>query len=178
MTVMTFLIGYHDLHPNLSMPTMTHTVSHLQLSGKIFVLCGLWLVALGAYFLFFRPALLPEDSRYIGRSLETIRLAVPGLELWLRHVFNVMGGFMIASGLMTTLMACRLSVRRDLSTFTILALSGAVGVGLMSLTNFLLNSNFRWLLVLPVLLWLVGLVCYRRERITFAAPNRRPDQFS
>ncbi len=178
MTVMTFLIGYHDLHPNLSMPTMTHTVSHLQLSGKIFVLCGLWLVALGAYFLFFRPALLPEDSRYIGRSLEAIRLAVPGLELWLRHVFNVMGGFMIASGLMTTLMACRLSVRRDLSTFTILALSGAVGVGLMSLTNFLLNSNFRWLLVLPVLLWLVGLVCYRRERITFAAPNRRPDQFS
>ena len=59
---------------------MTATTSRLQLSGKIFVLCGIWLVALGAYFLFLRPALLPEDPSYIGSSLEAIRLAVPGLE--------------------------------------------------------------------------------------------------
>lgn len=148
---------------------MTPTASRLQLSGKIFALCGIWLVALGTYFLFLRPALLPEDPRYIGSSLEAIRLAVPGLERWLRHVFNVMGGFMASAGVMTTLAACRLRARRDLTTFFALAVAGALSVGLMSVTNFLLNSNFRWLLVLPVLLWLAGLACYLRERVTFAA---------
>ena len=150
---------------------MTPTTSRMQLSGKIFTLCGIWLVALGAYFLFLRPALLPEDPRYIGSSLEAIRLAVPGLERWLRHVFNVMGGFMIATGVMTTLAACHLPARRELTTFAALLVAGTVSVGLMSATNFFLNSNFRWLLVLPVLLWLAGLLCYRRERVTFVAPK-------
>lgn len=72
---------------------MKTTTSRLQLSGKLFVVCGLWLVALGTYFLFLRPALLPEDPRYIGVSLEAIRSAAPGLERWLGHVFNVLGGF-------------------------------------------------------------------------------------
>ncbi|MBC7622880.1 MAG: hypothetical protein H7232_05810, partial [Aeromicrobium sp.] len=116
--------------------------------------------------------------RYIGSSLEAIRLAVPGLERWLRHVFNVMGGFMIATGVMTTLAACRLPARRELTMFTALLVTGAVGVGLMSVTNFLLDSNFRWLLVLPVLLWLAGLVCFLHERVTFAEPNRSLDQHS
>ena len=150
---------------------MTPTTSRLQLAAKIFVLCGIWLVALGAYFVVLRPALLPEDPQYIGVSLEAIRLAVPGLERWLRHVFNVMGGFMIAAGVMTTLAACHLPARRDLTTFFALAVAGAVSVALMSVTNFLLNSNFRWLLMLPVLLWLAGLLCFWRERVTFVAPK-------
>ena len=150
---------------------MTPTSFRMQLSGKLFALCGIWLVALGTYFVFLRPALLPEDPQYIGISLEAIRLAVPGLERWLRHVFNVMGGFMVAAGVMTTLAACRLPVRRDLTTFTALLLAGTVSVGLMSATNFFLNSNFRWLLVLPVLLWLAGLLCYLSERVTFVAPK-------
>ena len=157
---------------------MTPTSSRMQLSGKIFILCGLWLVLLGAYFLFLRPALLPEDPRYIGSSLDAIRLAVPGLERWLGHVFDVMGGFMIATGVMTTLAACQLPARRELTTFSALVMAGAVGVGLMSVTNFLLNSNFRWLLVLPVLLWLAGLLCYLRERVISTRQIGRVDQFS
>ena len=150
---------------------MKATASRLQLSGKIFILCGIWLISQGAYFLFLRPALLPEDPRYIGSSLDAIRLAVPGLERWLRHVFNVMGGFMVATGVTTTLVACRLPLQRDLTTFVALLATGAVSVALMSVTNFRLNSNFRWLLVLPALLWLAGLLCYLRERVTFVAPN-------
>ena len=158
---------FYVMESNVVQPATTR----LQWSGRIFVLCGVWLVALGAYFLFLRPALLPEDPHYIGSSLEAIRLAVPGLERWLRHVFNVMGGFMVATGVMTTLAACRLPARRELATFTALLVTGTVSVGLMSATNFLLNSNFRWLLLLPVLLWLAGLLCYLRERVTFVAPK-------
>ncbi len=77
-----------------SRPTKA-TTWRLQPSGMVLVICGLWLVALGLYFVFLRPALLPEDPLYIGSSLETLRSAAPGLERWLDHVFNVMGGFMV-----------------------------------------------------------------------------------
>lgn len=135
----------------------------MQTSGKVFVVCGLWLVALGMYFLFLRPALLPEDPRFIGSSLETIRSTAPGLERWLGHVFNVMGGFMVATGAMTMLAAFRLLARRERWTFAVLSVAGAASVALMSATNFLLVSDFRWLLLLPALLWLAGLLCYLRE---------------
>ena len=139
------------------------TALRLRPSGKIFAICGLWLVALGAYFLFLRPAVLAEDLRYIGSSLDTMRTVAPGLERWLDHVFDVMGGFMVATGTMTVLAAWRLRARRDRGSLAALSLAGAAGVSLMSATNFLLGSDYRWLLLLPVLLWLAGLVCLVRE---------------
>lgn len=145
---------------------MQTRTSRLQPSGRIFVVCGLWLVALGAYFLFLRPPLLPEDPRYIGSTIETLRSAAPGLERWLGHVFNVMGGFMVATGAMTVLVARRFLARRERGTVTALSLAGAASVVLMSATNFLLQSDFRWPLLLPALLWLAGLLCYLREGAT------------
>lgn len=132
-------------------------------SGKVFGACGLWLVGLGAYFLLLRPALLPEDPRFIGSSLESIRAAVPGLERWLGHVFNVLGGFMIADGVMTILVAVHLPARRERGTAVALAVAGAASLGLMSATNFLLHSDFRWWLLLPAVLWLAGLGLFLRE---------------
>lgn len=129
----------------------------------MFVACGLWLIALGVYFLVLRPALLPEDLRFIGSSLESIRAAVPGLERWLGHVFNVLGGFMIAAGVMTVLASFRLLAKREPGTLAALAVAGAAGVALMSATNFLLDSDFRWWLLLPAVLWLAGLWTYRSE---------------
>jgi hypothetical protein len=41
--------------------------------------CGLWLVALGVYFIFLRPPLLPEDIRFIGSSRAEVQAALPGL---------------------------------------------------------------------------------------------------
>ena len=135
-------------------------------SGKVFLFCGLWLIALGLYFLFLRPALLPEDPAFIGSSLEAIRTAIPGLERWLGHVFNVMVGFMVAAGAVTMRLAWRFISRREPGTFATLLVAGAASVALMSATNFLLHSNFRWLLLLPALLWLVGLLCYLLENAT------------
>jgi hypothetical protein len=147
---------------------MQSTNSRLPPSSKVFIVCGLWLVALGAYFLFLRPALLPEDTRYIGSAIETISTAAPGLERWLGHVFKVMGGFMVATGAMTVLVACRLLARREHGCLFALSVAGAAGVALMSATNFLLCSDFRWPLLLPALLWFAGLLCYVRE--SAAAP--------
>ena len=135
----------------------------MRLSGKVFAACGLWTVVLGVYFILFRPALLPEDPRFMGTSIEALRAAAPGSEGWLGHVFNVMGGFMVAAGTMTLLIAWRFLARRAPGTLLSLAIAGASGVALMSVTHFLLYSHFRWLLLLPVMLWLVGLICYVRE---------------
>ena len=142
---------------------METAIPHLRPSGKVFVACGFWLVALGAYFLFLRPAVLPEDLRYIGSSLETLRSATPGLERWLGHVFDVMGGFVVATGAMTVLAAWRLSARPERANLAAFSLSGAAGVSLMSATNFALDPDFRWLLLVPALLWLAGLICLVRE---------------
>ena len=46
-------------------------------SAKVFLVWDLWLVALDLYFALLRPALLIEDPRDIGSSLQTVRAAVP-----------------------------------------------------------------------------------------------------
>jgi hypothetical protein len=128
------------------------------ISKILFIACGVWLVGLGLYFVFLRPALLPEDLRYMGTSPCEIRLALPGLEHWLRRVFTVMGGFIIGAGLLTILIAMNTYALPKKWARILLSLAGVFTVGIMSLTNFQLNSAFKWLLLLPALLWFTGLV--------------------
>ena len=49
-------------------------------SNWIMTGCGIWLVALGAYFIVLRPPLLPENPRFMGATLAQRRVAAPGLE--------------------------------------------------------------------------------------------------
>lgn len=126
--------------------------------------CGIWLIALGAYFMFLRPPLLPEDFRFMGASLAQVHDAVPGLEGWLRKVFTVMGGFMAGTGVLTVF-AGRVAMQLRLNgTAWATGLSGALTVALMSATNFALHSDFRWLLAIPALVWAASLLLYSIER--------------
>lgn len=97
---------------------MTHQASTPRAAMWLLTALGVWLVALGAYFVFVRPALLPEDPRFIGATLARLREAAPGLEAWLRIVFTVMGG--------------------------------------------VLHSDFRWVLLLPGMIWVVAVALYVR----------------
>jgi hypothetical protein len=105
-----------------------------------------------------RPPLLPEDLRYIGTSAGEIQSALPGLERWTHRVFTVMGGFITGAGVLTILVAMNASAVREKWTWIALALAGLFTVGTMSITNFQLNSDFKWLLLIPSLLWGIGLV--------------------
>ena len=129
-----------------------------QASTWMLTACGVWLVGLGLYFIFLRPALLPEDPRFMGSSLEQIRISVPGLEAWLRKVFTVMGGFMAGAGVLTVFVATAAMPLRLKGAPWAIGISGALTVALMSVTNFVLQSDFRGLLLLPALVWFVGLV--------------------
>ena len=133
-------------------------------SSWMLIACGVWLVALGVYFIILRPPLLPEDSRFIGSTLEQLRLAAPGLENWLQKVFIVMGGFMSGAGVLTVLVATVVMPGDFKGTAWALTLSGALTVVLMSAINFALLSDFRWLLLVPALAWISGLVLFTKGR--------------
>jgi hypothetical protein len=129
----------------------------------LFAACGLWLVGLGLYFIFLRPALLPEDLRYMGAEAEALQAAVPGLAAWLGKVFTVMGGFMAGAGVLTVYLARSvLPSRREAAVA--LGVSGALTLLLMSAVNFALHSDFRWLLALPTAAWAAGVLGCLRPR--------------
>ena len=126
--------------------------------------CGVWLVALGLYFIVLRPPLLPEDTRFMGSSLEQVRAALPGLEGWLQRVFTVMGGFIAGTGVLTLFVAWVAMPSGLKGVSWAIALTGALTVALMSAINFDLQSDFKWLLLVPPLVWLGGLVLHFTRR--------------
>jgi hypothetical protein len=69
-----------------------------------------------------------------------------------------MGGFMAGAGVLTVFVAATAMPMRAKGTSWVIALSGALTVVLMSATNFALHSEFQWLLLVPALVWLAGLV--------------------
>ena len=132
-------------------------------SVAIFVTCGLWLIALGFYFALLRPALLPEDLRYMGGGTGLDQLSLAGLERWLHRVFIVMGGFIAASGILTMFVALSTVGARRKGTGIVLAVAGLATVATMSWTNFVIGSQFRWLLLAPAVLWCAGIAAYAVE---------------
>ena len=136
-----------------------HGVLH-RLSKWIFVACGIWLIGLGGYFMLARPPLLPEDLRYLGSSAIQVEVLLPHLASWLRNVFTVMGGFTAGCGILTIVVSVRVVPQCLPGTGAVLGCAGLLTVATMSWTNFVLDSNFKWLLLAPVVAWMLGLVSY------------------
>ena len=120
--------------------------------------CAAYELVLGAYFVAFRPPLLPEDLRFLGTTAERLVAVLPRLERWLDLVFAVLGGQMAALGVLVAGFAARLAQTRAMDGYelVLLALAGLMSVTVMSAVNFALGSDFRWLLVFPVLAWSMG----------------------
>jgi len=128
-----------------------------------FGLGGILLIGLGLYFIFLRPALLPEDPRYMGTSLAEIQQILPGLLLWLRRVFWVMGGFMLASGLLTTYIALTAFQQPERSARVLVSLANLVSIGWMAIVNFMIGSDFKWLLLAFNLPWIFAFFLSREK---------------
>ena len=130
----------------------------LSPSSAFLVFNGLILMGLGLYFVFIRPPLLPEDPRFMGTSIEQIQSVIPGLLIWLRRVFWVMGGFMFTTGLLTTYIAVTAFQQPARGARSVVALAGLTSIGWMAIVNFIINSDFKWLLLAFNLPWIVALV--------------------
>ena len=121
-------------------------------AGSGFIVLGGYQIALGIYFAVFRPPLLPEDARFIGQPLPV------NLEPWLDLVFTVMGGQMAALGIAVLALAARSFRPAPRSRFDIIALAlvAFASAGVMGLVNFALDSDFKWALLIPLILWVLA----------------------
>ncbi len=130
------------------------------ISAFFLSVAGFLLLAMGLYFIFLRPPLLPEDPRYIGSSLSDIQRNIPGLSAWLQKVFWVMGGYIFTTGLFTVYVAQTSFRTRMRGVFGIVLMAGIASIGAMTIINFMLQSDFRWVLSAFMLPWLIALILF------------------
>ncbi|WP_293680966.1 hypothetical protein [uncultured Phenylobacterium sp.] len=124
-----------------------------QAAAALFGVWAAYQMGLGAYFAAFRPPLLPEDLRFLGANAPSRMMEPPGLERWLDLIFLVLGGQMAALGMLLAAVALRLARREavDAREIVLFGFAGALSVAVMCAVNFALGSDFRWVLILPVL---------------------------
>ena len=130
---------------------------------KVLALGGVILMGIGLYFIFLRPPLLAEDARYMDATLAEIQAAAPGLTRWLQKVFWVMGGYIFTVGLLTIYIAFSSFQTRTRVAFPIIAIAGLSSIGWMTVVNFIINSDFKWLLLMSALVWAAALILYKLE---------------
>ena len=94
----------------------------------------------------------------------------PRLELWLTQVFRVMGGYVMATGVLAvTLAATAFRARQKGAAIGALS-GGAASIGWMAAVNFMIDSDFKWALLGMALLWACSLVLFWFET---KAPTHR-----
>lgn len=129
-------------------------------SASILAFAGLLLIAMGIYFILLRPALLPEDLRYMKTTVSIIDELAPGLSAWLQKIFWVMGGYIFTTGALTVFISLTSFRTRMRGAFSIAALAGISSIGSMTMVNFIIGSDFKWLLLIFTLPWVIALILY------------------
>ncbi len=136
------------------------------LSSILLLTVGVALVFVGLYFIVIRPSLLPEDVRYMALPAAQLDAVRPQLETWLAHVFQVMGGYIFATGTFAiTLGATAFREHRWEAAAGVL-IGGVASIGWMTFVNFVIMSDFKWFLLGLALLWASSLVVFFVERRT------------
>ena len=133
-------------------------------SASVLAFAGLLLATMGIYFVLLRPPLLPEDLRYMGLSLQNVNDNIPGLLNWLQKVFWVMGGYIFTTGLLTVFISLTSFRKRLPGAFNIVVLAGISSIGSMTVVNFIIGSDFRWVLLIFTLPWIIALILYRLHK--------------
>lgn len=132
-------------------------------SASILVFGGFLFLAMGVYFIFIRPPLLPEDLRYMKITSPTEQDKIQGLQMWLRKVFWVMGSYIFTTGLLTIYIAFTSFRTRTRGAYGIVLVSGFSSIGSMTVVNFIISSDFKWILLVFMLPWVIALILYGIE---------------
>jgi hypothetical protein len=132
---------------------MKQEIRPWTLSSIILAAAGLAVTGVGLYFIFLRPPLLPEDLRYLALPAAQLDIVKPRLSVWLTHVFTVLGGYAVATGVLTVTLAATSFRARSRGAAVGAAIGGAASIGLMAAVNFSIASDFKWVLLGMALLW-------------------------
>jgi hypothetical protein len=119
---------------------------------------------MGLYFMLLRPPLLPEDVRYMDLSAAQLDAVRPHLDMWLSHVFSVMGGYIVATGVLTITVAATSFRARDWTALAGALAAGVASIGWMAVVNFEIASDFKWVLLGVALVWACSLALFWFER--------------
>ena len=93
-------------------------------------------------------------------------LVKPALESWLSHVFQVMGGYVFATGVLTITLAATAFRAHHWGAAAGAFIGGAASIGWMTYVNFEINSDFKWVLLGMALLWACSLAQFWFEELT------------
>lgn len=133
-------------------------------SSLFMTLNGVILMGLGFYFILIRPPLLSEDLRFMDISYAIIQNTLPGLTIWLRHVFWVLGGYMLTSGLLTSYVALTEFRKYSNAALLVICMSNLGSIGWMAVVNFMIDSDFKWLLLSFNLPWILSIFLFSVEK--------------
>ena len=133
-------------------------------SSLVLAVASVALVGTGVYFILIRTPLLPEDVRYMGVPAAQFDVVRPRLEAWLSQVFRVMGGYVLSTGVLTiTLAATSFRAHHWGAAVGVLG-GGAASIGLMAAVNFMIDSDFKWVLFAIALVWALSLGLFWFEK--------------
>jgi hypothetical protein len=121
-------------------------------------------MSIGLYFIFIRPVFLPEDLRYMNTTLSGLNETIPGLQTWLKKVFWVFGGYIFTTGLFTFYISRTTFRARAKGAFGIVMATGISSIGFMVFVNFMIGSDFKWILLTCSFMWMISLVLYRLRK--------------
>jgi hypothetical protein len=148
----------------MELATMKSIIGSRPPSSTLLLLFGVGLVLMGLYFIFLRPALLPEDLRFIGASPAQLETTAPHLSIWLTQVFRVMGGYIAATGVLTVTLAVTSFRLRERAAAVGALLAGLASIVWMATVNFMIDSDFKWVLLGGVILWASSMLLFWLER--------------
>jgi hypothetical protein len=134
------------------------TLSSILLAGSGFLLIGT-----GIYFVFLRPSLLPEDIRFMNLTPAEVQSVGGRLGSWLVHVFRVMGGYIAATGVLAIALAATSFREHHPFAAAGAMIGGAASIGWMATVNFMIDSDFKWVLLGMALAWAFSLVVFAWE---------------
>ena len=129
-------------------------------SSLVLIMAGIALIGVGLYFILLRPPLLPEDVRYLALPRAQLDILRPRLELWLTQVFRVMGGHVLATGVLAVTLAVTAFRAHQKGAAIGVLIGGAASIGWMAAINFIIDSDFKWVLLGMALIWACSLVCF------------------
>ena len=75
-----------------------------------------------------------------------------------------MGGYIFTTGLLIVFISFTSFRTRLRGAFSIVTLAGISSIGLMAVVNFIIGSDFKWLLLTFTLPWAIALILYRLHK--------------
>jgi hypothetical protein len=108
-------------------------------AGLLGGVLGILTLALGCHFLFFRPAMLPEDVRFTGVTPSDLP---PRIIEWIHIVFRTWGGFMAGFGIVQIGVASYIITARRALLYWTTALALVTAFGRFILSNLTIKSDY------------------------------------